>query len=231
MFTDDAVMRSGAGCGAMNPCVGADAIRKQVELEVRIQLRFRVADVRVSGQEATARLEEKGNPVSDAGVERILLDGILTFRDGRIARIERPFAFSDPQTAAFLYHQTFAAFDGAPPGPTAGRLMTVYTDDAVLEGFGLCQATACIGTAAIQREIERRVADHYREAVIQGSGFEASNTYSIRLEIRADSIRAAGAERIIASTTMTVADRISSIRFALDTTDPQTNVYLATAGP
>ena len=43
-------------------------------------------------------------------------------------------------------------------GDVAGAL-ALYTDDAVVDGAGLCVAAPCVGKAAIQKEFEHRIAN------------------------------------------------------------------------
>ena len=47
-------------------------------------------------------------------------------------------------------------FEALARGDVAGAL-ALYTDDAVVDGAGLCAAAPCVGKAAIQKELEHRI--------------------------------------------------------------------------
>jgi ketosteroid isomerase-like protein len=51
-------------------------------------------------------------------------------------------------------------------GDAAGAL-ALYADDAVMDGGGLCQAASCVGKAAIQKELERRVANKQHPTLLK----------------------------------------------------------------
>lgn len=130
---------------------------------------------------------------------------------------------SDPQTAVFV-------FSGRLTTPTFGvsDVLALFGDEAVLDGLGLCTTAPCVGKAAIQREIERQRADNIRFTFISGTARLSADSFTRQIEIRSDSIRAVGVERIVAwHTTQVKGDRISAIHFSLDSNDPQTARFLA----
>src|SRR6266487_112507 len=51
-------------------------------------------------------------------------------------------------------------------GNAAGAL-ALYAEDAVIDGGGLCAVAPCVGKAAIQTELERRVADKQHATISQ----------------------------------------------------------------
>src|SRR5262249_37601163 len=79
-------------------------------------------------------------------------------------------------------------------GDVAGAL-ALYADDAVIDGGGLCQAAPCVGKAAIQKELERRVASHPSRTFLQQ--YVSGNVVTSRAEVRNDMVKQAGLERVI----------------------------------
>ena len=109
-------------------------------------------------------------------------------------------------------------------GDLAGAL-ALYTDDAVIDGPGLCAAAPCVGKAAIQKELERRVAAKGRATTI--SDCVSGNVLTSRFEVRSDQIREAGVERIVVWEIIEIrGDKISSVRGLSERTDPQTARFL-----
>ncbi len=221
VFTDDAVYVGGS-CRPANPCKGKVEVQREIERQVRNQQRFAVINLQVSGSSVTAR----------AGLERTIATATVTFTGDKISRLARAIDESDPQTAQFsnfirVVNVTSPRITALNRGDVAGAMAT-FADDAVFEGLGLCAATPCVGKAAIQKEMEREVADH---TIFTGVGVSRASGDTLtgsRSEIRSDSIKAAGIERIIASgTTVIKGDKISSIRHVLDTTDAQTAKFAA----
>jgi DNA-binding beta-propeller fold protein YncE len=106
--------------------------------------------------------------------------------------------------------------------------MAALSEDAVVEGYGLCAAAPCAGKAAIQKGVEQQVADKTKTTTIGVTARVTGNTFTARFELRSDSIKAAGVERIIvAATVETKGDKASLIRWVLDNTDAQTAKYRA----
>jgi ketosteroid isomerase-like protein len=81
-------------------------------------------------------------------------------------------------------------------GDTAGALV-VYADDAIFDvPGGLCAAAPCIGKAALQKELERQVADKQHFTILKQ--YVSGNVLTSRFEVRNDTVKKAGVERIIA---------------------------------
>lgn len=104
LFTDDAVIDAQSGLCADNPCVGKDAIRKDLErLAADKTRRITVLNTYAAGNMLVTRFEARSATIEKAGFERIVLWSIREMRDGKIASIrcclpER----TDSQTARFV---------------------------------------------------------------------------------------------------------------------------------
>lgn len=231
-FADDAVVVRGARCPDIQPCVGKAAILRQVLLERENQIRFTIVSLSVAGDTLTASAEVRGVGPTSGGAERVIQVHTVTFSGDKIARFTSEFDLSDPLTAAFtnfsrVNRPSTLRAEAHRRGDIAG-VMATLTDDAVLEGWGLCTPRPCVGKAAIQREVERRVADKEDFRLVTGTARVSGNTRTAQIEIRSDSITAAGVERLVASATDEVpVDKTSFARFVLDPTDPQTATFLA----
>jgi ketosteroid isomerase-like protein len=103
--------------------------------------------------------------------------------------------------------------------------LAMYTDDAVLRAGPLCTATACVGKAAIQKELERRVADKVRATII--SKYMSGNIAAVRAEVRSDTIQKAGVDRIITWTIYEAkGDKLVAATGEPQHTDTQTAKFL-----
>jgi ketosteroid isomerase-like protein/transposase len=111
--------------------------------------------------------------------------------------------------------------DAIARGDAAGAL-ALYADDAVLDGPGLCAAAPCVGKAAIQKELERRVAAKQRGTILKQ--YVSGNVLTQRVEARNDAAYKAGVERYIGWDIVEVkGDKIAYWRSGvLDRSDPQT---------
>src|SRR5260370_14038282 len=99
--------------------------------------------------------------------------------------------------------------------------LAMYTDDAVLRAGPLCTTTACVGKAAIQKELERRVADKVRATIT--AKYASGNIAAVRAEIRSDTIQKAGVGRIITwSIYEAKGDKLVAVTRAPQATHPQT---------
>jgi hypothetical protein len=125
-------------------------------------------------------------------------------------------AQTDP---AALAKQFLKAIDR---GDAAGAL-ALYTDDAVKDGGGGCAAAPCVGRAALQKELERLVADNPPALTILQS-YVSGNVVTIRFEARSVRVKQAGVERIIEwGIFETKGDKIAYARLGvLDRSDAQT---------
>jgi len=68
--------------------------------------------------------------------------------------------------------------------------LALYSDDAIVQNGGLCW-TACVGKAAIQKELERRVAAKNHATVIDTH--VSGNVAVVKTEVRLGSIDKSGA--------------------------------------
>ena len=116
-------------------------------------------------------------------------------------------------------------FETLARGDVAGAL-ALYTDDAVVDGAGLCAAAPCVGKAAIQKEFENRIANKVHAT---GLNYYVSGTVvTTRYAVQSDSTRKAGVDRIIGWEIVELkAGKIGSARGPLwERTDAQTARYL-----
>ena len=106
-------------------------------------------------------------------------------------------------------------------GDVAGAL-ALYADDAVWDGGAVCAAAPCVGKAAIQKELERRVADKQHATILKQ--YVSGNILTQRSEVQNDTVKKAGVERTIGWTIIEVkGDKIAYTRTAIpDRSDPQT---------
>ena len=106
-------------------------------------------------------------------------------------------------------------------GDVAGAL-ALYAEDAVIDGGGLCAVAPCVGKAAIQKELERRVADKQHATILKQ--YVSGNVLTQRSEVQNDTVKKAGVERTIGWTIIEVkGDKIAYTRTAIpDRSDPQT---------
>lgn len=112
-------------------------------------------------------------------------------------------------------------------GDVQGAL-AFFADDAVIDTeSGLCAAAPCVGKAAVQKDLERYVADRSRHATPL-STYVSGNVLLTRFEARSDLIVKAGAERIILWGVREMrGDKIAVSRCCLpERTDPQTAKFL-----
>jgi hypothetical protein len=84
----------------------------------------------------------------------------------------------------------------------------------------------CVGKAAIQKELERRVADKQHSTILKT--YVSGNVVTSRFELSNDTVKKAGVERIIAWVIYeTKGDKISYAHGGqLERTDPQTARFL-----
>jgi ketosteroid isomerase-like protein len=229
-FTADATLVRG-GCNPQAPCVGTAAIQRQLEREPTLQFRYSVINVQVSGDTVTGRAEFRNINIKNAGQERVIENFTATFRGDKISRLAHALDLSDSQTAAFANFRRMAVInsrytDALSIGNVA-EAMAALTEDAVVEGYGLCAAAPCASKATIQKEVERQVADKTKIATVGGTARVTGATWTGRVEVRSDSIKTAGVERIIVAATVEAkGDKASLIRWVLDAADPQTATYL-----
>jgi hypothetical protein len=127
-------------------------------------------------------------------------------------------AQSDP---AALLEQ---AVEAIARGDVAGAL-ALFADDATIDGAGLCAAAPCVGKAALQKELEREVADKVHVTILKT--YVSGDVVTSRFEFRSDTVKKAGVERIIGWAIAELKGaKIASMRGGiLDRSDPQTARY------
>ena len=120
--------------------------------------------------------------------------------------------------------------DAIARGDVAGAL-ALYTDDAVIDGGGPlaggpCAAAPCVGKAAIQKELELRVASHQHATILKT--YVSGNVVTFRAESRNDATQKAGVERIITWGILQMKDDKISYWHSgiLERTDPQTARFI-----
>lgn len=110
-----------------------------------------------------------------------------------------------------------------------GGALDLFTDDAVIDSeSGFCASAPCVGKAAIQKDLERFVADKSRRVTTLNT-YVTGNVLLTRFEARSATIQKAGVERIILWGIREMhGDKIASSRCCLpERTDPQTARFLA----
>ena len=118
-------------------------------------------------------------------------------------------------------------FDALAQGDVAAAV-ALFTDDAVVDvPSGLCTKTPCVGKAAIQKDLERLVADKSRRVTTPNTYF-SGNVLVTRFEARSAAIQTAGVDRIILWRIREMqGDKIASVRCCMpERTDSQTAHFL-----
>ncbi len=128
-------------------------------------------------------------------------------------------AQSDPQALRQQQFETIAR------GDVAGAL-ALYTENAVVDGVGLCAAAPCVGKAAIQKEFESQIAHKVHATVLNSyvSGYVVTTRYAVH----SDFTQQAGVDRIIVWDIVEIAQgKLATARGPLwERTDAQTARYL-----
>lgn len=102
--------------------------------------------------------------------------------------------------------------------------LALYGDDAIVQYGGLCSPT-CVGKAAIQKELERRVAAKNRWTVIDK--YVSGNVAVVKTELRLGYIEQSGADRLVIWCIYeTKGDKIAVVTLAGQRTDPQTARFI-----
>jgi ketosteroid isomerase-like protein len=130
-------------------------------------------------------------------------------------------AHADP---AAVQQQLFAALDRGDVSAALG----LFTEDAVIDAeSGLCAKAPCVGKTAIQKDLERFVADKSRRVTVLNT-YGSGNVLVTRFEARSATIQKAGVERIILWGIREMqGDKIASYRCCMpERTDSQTAHFL-----
>ena len=102
--------------------------------------------------------------------------------------------------------------------------LALYSDDAIVQYGGLCW-TPCVGKAAIQKELERRVAAKNRWTII--GKYVSGNVALIQTELRIGFIEGSGVDRVVVWCIYEVkADKIAVVTLVGQRTDPQTARFI-----
>ncbi len=242
-YTDDAVYIAIGTCPEANPCVGKAAIQKYYETFPSNHTRIDPLTVAVSSNTLTSVIDVRNDRIKAAGMDRIIFNMTLTYTGNKVSRLVHGVEASDPQTTTFLKTQPVQAqpdvvavlrklVDDVNKGD-AGSVAAAYTDDAAVISFPNCpQPTSCVGKAAIQKYYEGNAANHMKldmVAFLGGTG----NAFKSLYEVRSDSAKAAGVDRIIINSTHTfVGNKIARAEMTWEPSDPQSMaLYKARTDP
>jgi hypothetical protein len=106
----------------------------------------------------------------------------------------------------------------------AAAALALYGDDAIVQYGGLCW-TPCVGKAAIQKELERRVEAKNRWTII--GKYVSGNVAVVQTELRIGYVEQSGVERVIVWCIYeTKGDKIAVVTLAGQRTDPQTARFI-----
>src|SRR5216683_449182 len=102
--------------------------------------------------------------------------------------------------------------------------LALYNDDAIVQYGGLCW-TPCVGKAAIEKELERRVAAQNRWTII--GKYVSGNVAVIQTELRIGYIEKSGVDRVIVWCIYEMkGDKIAVVTLVGQRTDPQTARFI-----
>jgi hypothetical protein len=108
-------------------------------------------------------------------------------------------------------------------GDVAGAL-TLYSDDAIVQYGGLCW-TPCVGKAAIQQELERRVTAKNEWKVI--GKYVSGNVAVVQTELKIGYIESSGVDRVVVWNIYEVkGDKIAVATLVGQRTDPRTAQFI-----
>ncbi len=116
LLTDDVRFAEGPSCTADSPCIGVAAARATLEDGNRVHVQVMVVGTTVmTGTTVRFRAEVRFDNVRTPGVERIIVNGTMDVRGGKIASYIDVPDMSDAQTAKLLAAQSPP--QGLPPAP------------------------------------------------------------------------------------------------------------------
>ena len=102
--------------------------------------------------------------------------------------------------------------------------LALYSDDAIVQYGGLCW-TPCVGKAAIQKELERRVAAKNRWTII--GKYVSGNVAVVKTALQIGFIEGSGVDRVIVWCIYEVkGDKIAVVTLVGQRTDPQTARFI-----
>ena len=153
MMTDDAALSAPTGglCAAQ-PCVGKDAIRRELERRAAGGAQVATPSFQVTGNVAWGRLEVSNPAVRAAGIERYIVQNVVVSRGDRIMSIRAEFDRTDPQT------DRYAATLSASAAPAAAGAASPAPAQLPRTGGipGGLMAVVGIGVAAMGLALRRR---------------------------------------------------------------------------
>jgi ketosteroid isomerase-like protein len=154
--------------------------------------------------------------------------------------MDRAVCFVTSFTAALMVAASIALAQSDPAGVVqhhvdaiargdAAAALALYVDDAVVDVVSpgtLCSAASCVGKAAIQKEMERRVAAKGVATVLKI--YASGNVATLRYELRNPATQKAGVERIIGWGIWEMkGDKIAYVHDGIiERADPQTARFL-----
>jgi ketosteroid isomerase-like protein len=146
---------------------------------------------------------------------------LLTLLASTLTLAAAPVALAQSDPAALVKQFVEAINRGDVTGALA-----LYAEDAVFDGGGLCAAAPCVGRAAIQKELERRVADKQHLTILKT--YVSGDVVTGRAEVRDGTIKKAGVERVIAWFIDEMkGDKIAYVHLVIpDRRDPETARFL-----
>jgi hypothetical protein len=102
--------------------------------------------------------------------------------------------------------------------------LALYSEDAMVQYGGLCW-TPCVGKAAIQKELERRVEARNRWKII--GKYVSGNVAVVQTELQIGFIEASGVDRVVVWIIYeTKGDKIAVAALVGQRTDPQTARFI-----
>jgi hypothetical protein len=102
--------------------------------------------------------------------------------------------------------------------------LALYSDDAIVQYGGLC-GTPCVGKAAIQKELERRVEAKNKFKVI--GKYVSGNVAVVQTELQIGYIESSGVDRVVVWNIYEVkGDKIAVATLVGQRTDPQTAQFI-----
>ena len=102
--------------------------------------------------------------------------------------------------------------------------LALYSDDAIVQYGGLCW-TPCVGKAAIQKELERRVEAKNRWTIT--GKYVSGNVAVVQTELRIGFIEPSGVDRVIVWCIYETKDnKIAVVTLVGQRTDPQTARFI-----
>jgi hypothetical protein len=113
---------------------------------------------------------------------------------------------------------------GAESRDDVAAALALYSDDAIVQYGGVCW-TPCVGKAAIQKEMERRVAAKNRWKVT--GKYVSGNVAVVKTELQIGYIEPSGVERVVVWCIYeTKGDKIAVVTLVGQRTDPQTARFI-----